>query len=641
MTSAPASSRLVLVEDADDDERLLVRTLDKAGLAVTVTRVETEAAFREVLAGGHFDAIVSDYNLPTFGAPRALEIYAELGLDVPFVVVSGAVGDEAAVALMRAGAHDFVSKSHLTRLPEVLRREMREARQREGLRVAEAALAREREAAARYLAIIPNLVLAVDRDARITLCNDAGARLLEGAPSQIVGRDVFESFARPGDRGVARELFAEVIRGARPAFPQGEVTISTLAGRERTVRFHTVLVRDDAGIATGALCSAEDITERVALEEHLRRAQKMDAIGRLAAAAAHDFNNVLTVILATAELVAEPRDAADLTEMAGTIVQAAVRGADLTRQLLAFARQSPNERKSVELAACVDSTLRMVRRLLGDRVRVESELVPGHRVIADAGHLDQVVMNLVVNARDAMPDGGRLRVVVAPVTLDAAAVAGRPLRTEGQFLALRVSDTGVGISPEHLKKIFDPFFTTKQPGSGTGLGLATVWGIVEKHGGFVEVESELGLGTTFSIFLPETDAPIAASMRREPEKPKAGATVLLIDDLDAVRRAVRRLLERHGHRILEATTAVTARELWSAHGSEVSLVITDVWLGGNENGHDLVRLFREQRQNLPVVLMSGDGGAFGNSPDSLSTHLRKPFRQEDLLAAVRRSLTAE
>jgi PAS domain S-box-containing protein len=629
---AVGSFRLLLIEDSDDDAWLLERALSRAALPFTIVRVETKAELRRALDQDRFDAIVSDHSLPTFGAPRALAVHAELGLDVPFVVVSGEVGEEVAVGLLRAGARDFVSKQQLERLPEVLRREVRESARRAELRGAERALAHEREMAARYLTIVPTLVLATDAAGRITLVNEGGQRLLEGKSAELLGRSVFE-FLGEADPSIGEALlgaFDEVMRGARTTMPDAEVTVRTLREQRRRIRCRMVPVRDTSGAPTGAVWAAEDLTERQSLEESLRRAQKLDALGRLAAATAHDFNNVLTVILATAEL-ARHSEPGDWAELAQTIVEASMRGAELTKQLLASARHQPAERKPLDLAVAVEPTTKMIRRLLGERVRLRAELAAGVRIVGDAGQIDQVVMNLVLNARDAMPDGGELVLTVTRESVDAAVAAahGRP---GGAYAVLRVRDTGQGIGEADLARIFDPFFTTKQPGHGTGIGLATVASIVDKHGGFITVHSALGVGTTFALHFPETAAePIASE--RTIDRPARRATVLVLDDVLPVRRAVARVLRSEGFQVLKAASFDEALAALRDH-PDIGVLVADVGMGSVQSGLQVLHAIRSQRPRFPAVLMSADAGVLYGHEAEHTVALRKPFQYDALLAAV-------
>ena len=385
--------------------------------------------------------------------------------------------------------------------------------------------------------------------------------------------------------------------------------------------------------------------ERLALEDQLRQSQKMEAIGRLAGGIAHDFNNLLTSIkgltsLALKELEDEHPIRADLEE----IEKAAQRAAGLTRQLLTFSRKQRVRLVPVDLNAVVRQMENMLRRVLAESISLDVSRAPGlPSVLADPSQLDQVVMNLVVNAQDAMRSGGTISVTTALEVVRDEPGGGVP---PGTYALLTVSDTGIGIAREHLDKVFEPFFTTKPPGEGTGLGLATVFGIVKQGGGFIQVESELGAGSTFRVFLPLAPggAEPAAEIGMAPAEPGRGTeTVLVAEDDASVRRLVNRILARAGYRVLQAENAQEALEVARGQDGSVDLLLTDVVMP-HAGGEELYERVRREWPRVRVLYMSG----YTDNPvvrleaeDPDGAFLAKPFPPEALLTKVRRALDRE
>jgi two-component system cell cycle sensor histidine kinase/response regulator CckA len=386
-----------------------------------------------------------------------------------------------------------------------------------------------------------------------------------------------------------------------------------------------------------------DLTERLRLEERLRQAQKMDAVGRLAGGVAHDFNNLLTVIGAHAELLRESlspdtQDAEDLDE----IQKATSRAAALTHQLLAFSRQQVVAPRTLDLNATVANVEKMLRRLIGEDIAFSTTLQRGAgSILADAGQVEQVIVNLVVNARDAMPDGGELIIETGSRLLSAADLSAHPTVPPGPFVVLRVCDTGCGMDEATRARIFEPFFTTKAVGRGTGLGLATVYGIVEQSGGFITVESAPGAGATFCIYMPRVSTPAEDALAAvDPERLFGSETILVAEDEDSLRALIGRILGRHGYRVLSAANGRAALELAAAEPGRIDLVLTDAvmpLLGGPE----LVRQLSPLRPAMRVLYMTGysDSDVLRRGLlDASAELMQKPFSTVQLLRAVRDAL---
>jgi PAS domain S-box-containing protein len=444
------------------------------------------------------------------------------------------------------------------------------------------------------------------------------------------------AYVHPDEVEEGRALFAELVAGERDVYRR-QARYVDASGEIVFTHVAVALVRDADARPSFAISMVEDVTERTELEERLRQAQKLEAIGRLAGGVAHDFNNMLTAIggfntLALERLEEDSPIREDLDEVRKATERASV----LTRQLLAFSRKQVLQPELLNLNGVVVELQAMLRPLIGEDVVLSTHLDPALGPIeADPGQLQQVVLNLVVNARDAMPGGGRVSIETANVDVEADDPAIEP----GRYVSLTVRDTGHGIDEETLRQIFEPFFTTKESGKGTGLGLATVYGIVKQSGGYVAVDSEVGVGTAFTIYLQRLDearAPVRpAPVAPAPEPPPATAeTVLLVEDEDVVRRLVRQVLEQNGYAVLEARDGLEAVEL--GRTTRVDLLLTDMVmpkLGGLEVAAEL----RALRPDLKVLYMSGYAeGALGPGALGADTSLlEKPFSFAALTDAVR------
>ncbi len=695
--------KALLVEDSELDAALVLRDLTKADFDVTSTRVDTPEDMAAALAGTDWDVITCDYSMPRFSGPAALKLAQSQGFDGPLIVVSGTVGEDAAVEMMKAGADDYLMKSSLSRLGPAVTRGLREAEERR----------RGREAGERHRHLFESLndaaFLADATTGEILETNDQGGQLLGRAVDEIVGmhqvelhppdqadecRRMFATSVREGhgspfDADVIRKdgtvvpvaisastvtidgrelilgLFRDVTdaKRAEDALRQSEERLALAlssselgtwdwnvqtgdvlyderwcsmlgyardelepnvstwdallhpddrpgaladvaahhAGRtpvyETEFRLKTksndwrhilargkVTDRTDGGEPIRMIGVHLDITEHRALEATIRQTSKLEAIGTLAGGVAHDFNNILTGIIGYAEVIQdEGLVVSEGTRELATIRELADRAANLTRQLLAFSRRQPIETKILNPNELIHELTKLLGRVIGEDVEVKLQLAEGlHRISADSGQVDQVIMNLAVNGRDAMPTGGTLIIETANVELDQEYADGHTGVTPGAHVMLAVSDTGCGMDAETRERIFEPFFTTKEVGSGTGLGLATVYGIVKQHGGHIWVYSELGKGTTFKIYLPSTSGEVDRTVAVASASAEAapGETVLLVEDDPTVREIAQRALASRGYTVLAASHAGEAERLSAAYDDKIALLLSDVVMPG-------------------------------------------------------------
>lgn len=517
----PTSLRVLFVEDSPDDVELIRLELARHGFEVQPRVAHSRSEFQSAMAEGSWDVVLSDHSMKGFSSTEALALLREEETDIPFIIVSGTIGEDSAVEAMRAGAHDYVLKHNLRRLGPAVERELREAANRRSQRDTEAALQ--------------------------------------------------------------------------------------------------------------------------ASENRLRHAQRMEAVGRLAGGIAHDFNNLLTVILGFSEFLIEqlPPDEPphrDATE----IRMAAQRATRLTKQLLAFSRQQVLERRVIDLVPAVGELQPMIERLIGEDVQFAfSHAEPPQLVLIDPGQFEQIVMNLVINARDAMPGGGQLTLLLDRVQVGSVQAAELEIG-EGPYVMLAVADTGEGIDTAALEHIFEPFFTTKAPGSGTGLGLSTVFGIVRQTGGAIEVSSLVKQGSTFRVYFPLSGAPAAD---REPEAShittrERASTILLAEDEQGVRAFLEMALTRAGHRVIATTSGAEAIAIAERSAEPIDLLIADVVMPGL-SGPETADKLKQIQPGMRTLFLSGYS-SHSALPDRVTADpgafLQKPFTVEALLSKVRERL---
>ncbi len=479
-----------------------------------------------------------------------------------------------------------------------------------------------------------------DLAGNFTSLNKAGEQITGYSREEALRMNIAD-VAAPECKRLVRQMIERELDWEAPTIHQWEIL--TKDGRRVALDINTRLIYQD-GKPVGVQGIARDVTERKQLEEQLRQAQKMEAVGRLAGGVAHDFNNLLTVIKGYSDLLLDMVGTDDrVRKAADEINKAANRAASLTRQLLAFSRQQVLQPRVLDLNTVVANVHSMLRRLIGEDIDLVT--IPGAglgRVKADPGQVEQVILNMAVNARDAMPDGGKLTITTANVELDEAYAHQHFTVRPGPYVMLAVSDTGCGMDAETRAHIFEPFFTTKEKGKGTGLGLATVYGIVKQSDGYIWVYSEPGQGTTFKIYLPRVDEAVGSlqpgSARTGP--PRGSETVLLVEDEESVRVLVRDVLQRNGYNVLEVANGKEAIQLSERHPGPIHLVVTDVVMPGM-SGRELARRLAIQRSDTKVLYMSGytdDAIVHHGVLDPGTPFLEKPFTTDALARKVREVL---
>ncbi len=645
-----APFRVLIVEDNPDDAELVVHELRRSGRDIAWERVETREQMSAALERSHFDLIVSDYQMPSFRAPEALALWKERGLDIPFIVCSATVGEEHAVEVLKAGAHDFFLKDRLARLPAAVEREVREAEGRRTLRRAEQqradavrALRRSERVFQDLFESAPDATVIIDPQGLIRSANRQAKRLFGYEGNGLVGQPIERLVTAPGG-DARRRLLDDVAATAQPRVVDG-ASQDLLARRQDGSTFPAEITLNPMTTEPGVVIAAvRDITDRRRLEEQLRQVQKMEAVGRLAGGVAHDFNNLLGVIQGHSQLMlkalAVPHP---LRARAEQVLFASERGAGLTRQLLAFSRQQPVEFRTLDLNVIIERLAAMLGRMLGEDVSLDFRPgVPLGLVLADPTQVEQVLMTLAVNARHAMPDGGRLLIETSNVEVDEVEAREQVDATPGPYVCLSVSDTGHGMTREVQARVFEPFFTTKEPGKGTGLGLATTYGIVKHSRGFIRLQSEPGQGTTIRILLPGVVGDLDEPETSSPVSP-GSETVLLVEDDPGLRELVAELLETNGYRVIAAETPAQAISIaGDRQHAVIDLLLTDVVMPGL-NGRELALRVRELRPALRVLFMSGytaDVIARTSVSDAGVAFISKPFKEETLTRKIREVLDA-
>jgi two-component system cell cycle sensor histidine kinase/response regulator CckA len=490
---------------------------------------------------------------------------------------------------------------------------------------------------------MPLAYLLADRNFCYTRWNPAAERIFGFTEAEILGKHPFDVVVPVESQSIVASIFEQLEAGSMNA--HGECENRTKSGATITCEWHNTPMFDDDGAFAGLLSLAEDVTERRKLEGQLKQAQKMDAVGQLAGGVAHDFNNLLSVVLGYSDLILADLKSDDVMRSdVEEIHRAGTRASDLTRQLLMFSRQQVVESKVLDLNDVLSGVDKMLRRLVGEDIEFTSVLGTrlGH-VRADPSSIEQVIMNLVVNARDAMPVGGKLTLETANVALDEA-YASVPLGAKpGAYVMFSVTDTGSGMDKPTLARIFEPFFTTKEQGKGTGLGLSTVFGIVRQGGGTVWVYSEPGLGSTFKVYLPRVDEDLEAPRSQVALTTLRGSeTVLLVEDEDQVRDVARGILRRHGYTVLDARNAGEALLFCEQHVGPIHLLLSDVVMP-KMSGPVLAKRLVRMRPEMKVLYMSGytdDAAVRHGVLDSALAYLQKPITVDALTRKVRSVLDA-
>jgi len=605
---------ILVVEDSEDDARLVTRVLSRGGFTPTCRRVQSLAALQQAFEQERWDAVLSDFRMPQFSGIDALNAFRARDLDIPFIFVSGTIGEEIAVEAMKAGASDYVMKQNLARLAPVLKRELAQAVIRAEHRKAQRELELSRDRYMDLYELAPVGYLTLAADGRIEQLNLNGADMLGVRRDASIGLQ-FSSFIGPVERERWAAHFERVLLdGTRQRL---ELALQRPGTEPLHVQLDCMREAGSGSDAAGVRVAITDIHERkeaeselIRYEAQLRHSQKMESIGTLAGGIAHDFNNIVGAILGNSALALE---AVGADHPAGALLRevhkASMRARMLVRQILTFSRREPQELQTQSLQPVVDETHQLLRATLPAGIDLQTRIaddVP--QVQADATQVQQVLMNLCTNAWHALDGGvGRICIGLDGVVLDPATCQRLGGLRPGRHAHLWVSDNGVGMDDATRERIFEPFFTTKPVGQGTGLGLSVAHGIVVAHHGAIAVESAPGLGTTLHLYLPVADT--AGTAARAPAAQRVapaghGQRVFYVDDDETMVIMVERLLAREGYQVRTFNEAALAIAHVREHPQDVDLLVTDYNMPGS-SGIELARELARIRPGLPVVLSSG------------------------------------
>jgi two-component system, cell cycle sensor histidine kinase and response regulator CckA len=630
--------RVLIVEDSEDDLLLLLRELRRGDYTLDYVRVETAIEMQAALDRQAWDIVIADYTLPRFSAPAALELLQQQQQDLPFIIVSGTIGEDAAVAAMRAGAHDYLLKDNLARLLPAVARELREARERQKRLDAEQAL---RESEERFRQLAENITESV-----FWMSEPTAMQMLYVSPAYE------RIWGRSGDRLAAN--FMDWIEAIHPDDRQRVQTSyfdQSLLGKYdeeyrvirpdqsiRWIRDRGFPIKNHTGIAYRVVGIAEDITNRKLTEAVLRRTERLESLGTLTSGIAHDLNNVLTPIMGIVQLL--PQKIGNMDDSTKRLLQilhdSTHRGADLVKQILSFARGVESKPTNIQISKLLFEIQQIIQQAFPKNIELSLNIPPNiWSISADASMLHQVLINLCVNARDAMPDGGKLSIAAENLEIDQKNSARLNLDAHaGNYVVIAVTDTGTGIQPQILDRIFDPFFTTKDIGKGTGLGLSTVVGIVKSHHGLIDVDSEVGKGTRFKVYLPATvTSEIAPVVVTTPSASGQGELILVVDDEVPIQVITTATLEMHGYRVMTANDGIEAIALYAQHQQEIGVVLMDMMMP-NLDSITIVRALRKFNPQVQIIAMSGLATSevvAQTINEGVKAFLPKPFTAAELL----------
>jgi PAS domain S-box-containing protein len=631
-----SSYRILLMEG---DSKLAQRICDLVPSGkepdFEVVWVKSLQAAASKLAGEKLDVLL--LGLPVRGSRKAaglIELRSHCG-SLPTVVLVPRKEERLGKQLVKEGATEYLLKENIDW--ESLRIALHYAIEREQ---AESSARRHQQRFQDLFENSKDILFTLDLDGNITALNRSGEEVLGLSRGDALQRNI-KSLVAPEHQAACHEMMQRILNDE--PLQHFEINLIGKDGGKVILEASARLIQS-GGKKEGVQGIARDVTGRKHLENIARQSQKFEAIGRLSGGLAHDFNNLLCVISGHAEVLSERLDPTDpVINHVNQIRKAADSAAALTRQLLAFSSKQVIHPRTLDLNSVIVETGKLLGRLIGEHVEFVNALDPalGH-VRVDPVQVEQVLMNLVLNARDAMPQGGKLTIETSNVTLDENHKSKHAYVPAGNYVQLSVTDTGCGMTEETLSRIFEPFYTTKELGKGTGLGLATVYGIIKQSGGFIWVYSEFGHGTTFKIYLPRVDAPLTPL---RPSKPLKGAqtgteTVLLVEDAEPLRTLAKEILERSGYTVLEAGHGIEAIRVANNYTGPIDLLLTDVIMP-NMGGEQLAAELLRTRPNLKVLYMSGypnDGVAWSGTLASAVVLLEKPFSREILMRRLRQAL---
>jgi len=626
--------KVLHIEDNPYDAELVHQLVMVEWPESVVTVVATEEALTAELLRGGIDVILSDFSLPGFSGMAALELAKRHAPGTPFIFISGVMGEDRAIEAVKSGARDYVMKDCMKRLVLSIRDALHDGQEhRERVR-AESRVHEQSE----ILNRAREAIVITDLDSRILYWNVGAERIFGWPAAEVLGRTASEIF--PDAEESAQIRAAREITAAQGEW-HGELRLHHRNGKVIFIEMRRSLVNDSDGQPKAHLILASDISERKSLEEQVQRAQRLENIGLLAAGIAHDLNNMLAPVLMAVPMLRAMAVDDDSRRLLATLEYSAERGAALVRQILGFARGAGGDPQPVQMRQLLRDAGKFIAGTFPANITLESELPADLWTIrANPTQMNQVLLNLCLNARDAMPKGGTLRLRAENCRLaETAALAidgGKP----GAFLMIEVADTGTGIAPEVMAHMWEPFVTTKELGKGTGLGLSMVRGIVRNHRGFIDLHTEVGRGTSFRVYLPAVEGTAEEPIRpaAQPLPRGQGEHILVVDDEEAIRDVIATILGQHGYRVTVAGNGAEATACFARHAGEIQLVVSDFYMP-NLSGAVLAKVLKHINPDVRILMVSGRAAtSHDRSPlkvgDYEGVFLQKPFKPDALLRKV-------
>lgn len=643
--------KVLVVEDSENDTILLVRKLKKGGFDPQWKRVDDAKSMLKEMTQNDWDLIISDYSMPNFNGLEALKLYKQMKSDIPFIIVSGMVGEDSAVMAMKEGAHDYLMKDNLERLIPAIKRELREAAIRRERKQSMHLLKEREEFLNAVIENIPHMIFIKDaQDLRFLRLNKSGERLLGYSREEMIGKCNSDFFPK--------EIADFFTKTDREALQHGDLvdipqeTVQTKDQGERILSTKKIPILDEKGIPKYLLGISDDITEKKHAEQietdlrsQLRQAQKMESIGTLAGGIAHDFNNILTAILGYAEIASDSVvKGSKAQDYMKEVIKASMRATELVQQILTFSRQTESECIAFRMDTIVKEALGLLRPTLPSSIEIKEDINPG-MIKADPTQIHQVVMNLCTNAYHAFgEDGGTLSVSLSTIEIDKELAAQHRHLPLGPAMKLTVSDTGCGMDDVVLERIFDPYFSTKEKGQGTGLGLSVVHGIVKSHDGAVTVSSTPGKGSCFNVYFPKVEQLKETTHYENMNLLKSGTEkILLVDDEPAIVELNKILLTKLGYNVATQTSSEKALELFSTDPYRFDLIITDMAMP-KLTGYKLAEMALTIRSDIPIILCTGFSehiNAEKTKHIGIRAVLMKPFMLKTLSVRIREVLDGE
>jgi PAS domain S-box-containing protein len=627
----PRPYSILHIEDNIRDAELIHSMLLEEGFNAEFRRVDSRDQLLHSLGDAQYDLILCDFNLPSFDGLSALDIAHREAPEVPFIFVSGAIGEDRAIESLKRGATDYVLKNRLARLLPSVRRALEESEARTERKTAEARMFEQAE----LLDISQDVILVRGLNEEILFWNK-GAQFTTGYTIEELRERGLASLYKPEHMPVRDEALNMTLSKGTWF---GELKIVTKQERELTLQSRWSLVRNSDGSPKSILIVNTDVTEQRRLQSQLLRTQRMESLGTLAGGIAHDLNNVLSPIILAVDVLKRKGLDEPVVALLDVVATSARRGADIVKQVLMFSRGYEGDRMVIQLKQIIKENEKFVRETFPKSIEV-SATVEGtlNPVKADPTQIYQVLLNLCVNARDAMPRGGVLTIDASNVVIDKNYASMNPNSTPGSYVMLSVQDTGTGIPQENIDLIFEPFFTTKERGKGTGFGLSTVAAIVKGHGGFIEVQSRKNEGTLFKIFIPsgQREEEFDVAKKNSSIQTGGGEMILVVDDEASIREMTKVTLETYGYHVITASDGAEAILVFSNCKEGVGLVLTDMMMPVLD-GPALVRTLGKLRPDLRVITMSGVETHREESEHLkpfMKAFLHKPFTATDLVQTI-------